>query len=188
MSRPVVVKVGGSLFDLPDLGERLRRFLATLDGPILLYPGGGAAANAVRELDRVHQFGEEASHWLALRACAVNAHFLARLLGVPVVGKLTGSRCVIADPYAFARADEAMPDALPHSWEVTSDSLALRVAQRIGAGTLILLKSCDWPGGAWDEAAEAGVVDRCFATALRGAPTIAVRVVNLRAHVGQALA
>jgi hypothetical protein len=29
-----VVKVGGSLYDLPDLGPRLRRFLAAKNAPI----------------------------------------------------------------------------------------------------------------------------------------------------------
>jgi aspartokinase-like uncharacterized kinase len=182
MNRPIVVKVGGSLFDLPDLGERLQRFLATLDAPILLYPGGGAAVDAVRALDRVHSLGEEASHWLALEACALNAHFLARLLpGVPVVGEPTLTRCAIVDPYAFALADEAGPDPLPHRWDVTSDSLALRVALRVGAERLVLLKSCHWVGNSWTEAAAAGVVDEWFATVLRDASTIAVHVLNLRA-------
>ena len=36
MSAPVVVKVGGSLFDWPDLGPRLRAFLDTLKPPILI--------------------------------------------------------------------------------------------------------------------------------------------------------
>ena len=39
----IVVKVGGSLFDLPDLGPRLRAFLASLaDEDRLLVPGGGS--------------------------------------------------------------------------------------------------------------------------------------------------
>ena len=45
----IVVKVGGSLYDLPDLGPRLRRFLDGLDDPDrLVVPGGGAAADVVR--------------------------------------------------------------------------------------------------------------------------------------------
>src|ERR1051325_5490791 len=81
MSDCCVVKVGGSLFDLPDLRQRMQRFLGDLDAQrVLLVPGGGAAADVVRALDRVHGLGEEASHWLALQAMSVNARFLGALL------------------------------------------------------------------------------------------------------------
>lgn len=51
----VVVKVGGSLFDLPDLGPRLRAWLKTLrTADVLLVPGGGPTADVVRSLDRAH--------------------------------------------------------------------------------------------------------------------------------------
>src|SRR5215475_7098934 len=81
MKMDVVVKVGGSLFDLPDLGTRLADWLTGLKTPnMLLIPGGGQTANLVRAWDRQHQLGEETSHWLALRALTFNAHFLAGLL------------------------------------------------------------------------------------------------------------
>src|SRR5262249_50947889 len=77
----VVVKVGGSLYDLPGLGARLRAWLERLPSrEVLLVPGGGPAADVVRDLDRLHRLGEEAAHWLALRALSVNARFLAALL------------------------------------------------------------------------------------------------------------
>src|SRR5262245_62868008 len=116
MSPPLtVVKVGGSLFDLPDLGPRLRRWLGQLPaGEVLLVPGGGATADVVRAFDRVHHLGEEAAHWLALRAMSVNAALLESLApGVPVL-----------DALAFARDDEGRPGRLPHCWAVTSDSVA----------------------------------------------------------------
>ena len=76
-----IVKVGGSLYDLPDLGSRLLRFLGELSASrVVIVPGGGPAAEQVRQWDAVHRLGEEASHWLALRATSVNAHFLASLL------------------------------------------------------------------------------------------------------------
>src|SRR6516225_2877287 len=139
----LVVKVGGSLFDLPDLGPRLRRWLAAQPpGERLLVPGGGALADVVRALDGWHGLGEEAAHWLALRALAVNAHFLAALLdGVRVVeGPRPGVGLAVLDAHAFARADEGRPGSLPHRWEATSDSVAARAAELAGA-ELVLLKS-----------------------------------------------
>src|SRR5262249_17829191 len=69
---PVVVKVGGSLFDLQDLGPRLHALLTVRPqcSPLLV-PGGGAVADVVRALDRRHQLGEETSHWLALQAMSL---------------------------------------------------------------------------------------------------------------------
>ena len=76
-----VVKVGGSLFDWPELGPRLRKWLATLSpARILLIPGGGAIVDVLRNLDQCHALGEEAAHWLALRALTVNAHLLSTML------------------------------------------------------------------------------------------------------------
>src|SRR5262245_19403362 len=83
---PIVVKVGGSLYDLPDLGPRLQRWLDALHTrSILIVPGGGALADAVRDLDQIHGLGEETAHWLALRALTLNAYFLAALLPGAVV-------------------------------------------------------------------------------------------------------
>ncbi len=109
-------------------------------------PGGGPAADALRMLDRVHVLGEEAAHWLALRALSVNAHFLACLLpGAPVVPRpptpTDAGDAFILDPTAFFQEDDHRPGALPHTWHVTSDSLAVRVAVYAGARELVLLKS-----------------------------------------------
>jgi aspartokinase-like uncharacterized kinase len=185
----IVVKVGGSLFDWPQLGAKLREFLASLDAPdVLLVPGGGATADAVRALDRVHQLGEEESHWLALEALLLNARFLRLLLpegrivalGDEIAPK-ADARIKILDPGRFFLVDEVRPDHLPHSWQVTSDSLAVRAAMLVKARTLILLKSVAWAGDDWNAASRAGVVDGYFTDALKQASAeIRVLVINLR--------
>ena len=216
-----VVKVGGSLFELPDLGPRLSSWLQTVADPeILLVPGGGRLADEVRRLDRQHQLGEETSHWLALRALTVGAEFLARLLpGAALVHDLEGrsriedggwrielhppssilhppssilhppssilssGRVAVLDPFTFTKADEGRSGCLPHTWEVTSDSLAARVAFVGKARQLILLKSVDVPAELdWEEAGERGFVDRYFASSLRQDwnPIPLVHAINFR--------
>jgi aspartokinase-like uncharacterized kinase len=186
----LVVKVGGSLYDLPDLGERLRRWLEQQPSrQVLLVPGGGPTANVVRDLDLCHHLGE-AAHWLAVRALTVNAHFLAALLpAAAVVSELSAcagiwerGRIAVADPYPLAVADEGRPGQLPHTWEVTSDALAARVALLLGAAELVLLKSVCCPVETdWTEAARRGIVDRFFPRLLAANPAaFRVRVVNLR--------
>ncbi len=185
---PAVVKVGGSLFDWPELKPRLQQYLATLAGSnVILIPGGGKTADAIGDWDRLHRLGEERSHWLALHALSLNAQFLAQLLtATQVVEGLNAARSAwrrggvtILDLFRFARGDESRPDHLPHSWAVTSDSLAARVAIVAEAGKLVLLKSAALPAGDWPAAAAAGYVDMHFPMAVANA-AFAVEAVNLR--------
>jgi aspartokinase-like uncharacterized kinase len=183
-----VIKVGGSLFDLPDLAPRLPNWLQNLPAEVLLVPGGGPAADVVRHYDRLHRLGEERAHWLALSALTLNARFLACLLqgGVVVADPQAceamwqDARIPVLDAYGFAQADEGQAGSLPHSWAVTSDSLAARVARVSRAGELILLKSVSLPAGIdWAEAGKHGLVDEYFAQAV--GDRLPVRFLNFRA-------
>jgi len=175
----IVVKVGGSLYDLPDLKSRLVAFLRSLSDPDrLLVPGGGLAADAVRALDRDHGLGPAVAHRLALRACTLNAHFLAVLLGAEVVAwPRPGVGTAVLDPLAFVERDE--PGALPARWDATSDSVAARAAAVAGA-ELVLLKSVTVPESmTWREASAAGHVDAVL-PGLIERHGLQARAVNLR--------
>ena len=70
--------------------------------------------------------------------------------------------------------------ALPHSWDVTSDSIAAHLAGRLGAAELVLLKSAlPGDGATPEELAATGFVDRHFPQVLG---SYAVRIVNLRSE------
>lgn len=165
-----VIKVGGSLFSHPNFGPGLRAWLTRRsEERIVLVPGGAGLADAIRDFHRVHHLSQEICHWLALRALTINAHFLAALLPDAVVisdiHPPPEPRLVILDPFKFAVADEHRSEPLEHSWRVTSDSIAARVALVAKACRLILLKSCAFePFEGWDRAAEAGWVDAAFPT------------------------
>jgi aspartokinase-like uncharacterized kinase len=182
-----VIKVGGSLFDLPNLGPRLENWLNQLPTEVLLVPGGGPTADVVRRYDKLHKLGDERAHWLALLALALNARLLTSLLprGVVVPHPRAcatlwqDGRIPLLDAYCFAQADEGQADALPHCWAVTSDSLAARVARVTGAAELILLKSVSLPAEIdWVEAAQEGLVDEYFAQAV--GDRLRVRFLNFR--------
>jgi aspartokinase-like uncharacterized kinase len=183
-----VVKVGGSLYDLPDLQYRLCGWLKDRTHErLLLVPGGGPTADVVRRLDETHGLGEEKAHWLALRALSLNAAFLASLLPACVLVDHPGRAAAtvsILDAFAFAELDERQYPAqcLPHTWSVTSDAVAGRAAVVGGAARLILLKSVTIPRRMnWVEAGRAGYVDPLFADVIRAAPALVVEAVNLRA-------
>ncbi len=186
MADEMVVKVGGSLCDVPELGRLLRQWLDAQSAKrVLFIAGGGAAADLVRQVDGLDELGEECSHWLALRALQFTAHLLAaRLPGGMVIDNIADRHSAwlrgqipILDMHTFAVADEARPGHLPHCWTVTSDALAFRVAQVAGLRKLVLLKSCDVPAdGPWGKA-----VDPAFADLLVTAPPkVEVTMINFR--------
>ena len=81
----------------------------------------------------------------------------------------------VLDPLPFCRANQV----LEHSWRVTSDSIAARVALELNAD-LTLLKSVELPSGkTWHEAARAGLVDDVFPALVKNSG-LNVTWVNLR--------
>lgn len=192
MTGPVVIKLGGSLLDHPGLPAWLARYLAVhaSRGPVLVV-GGGAPADFIRTIDRVHGIGDEAAHHLALRAMDFTAHVVASLVaGTQVVESVadfpdawSSGRTPILAPRRFLDEDATAPDRLAHTWDVTSDSIAARVAARIGAAELVLLKSAALPPGAGRRSAvRLGLVDPAFPDASRCLPR--VLVVNVRDPAG----
>ena len=183
-----VLKLGGSLLDLSDLSVRIQSVFANLNGdrPLLIC-GGGNAADIVRRWHQCFRLDEERSHWLALVAIRLNQQLLLDLLPkLELVANRAAAESVwqrdrvpLLDLAEFMRTEEASLDVhewLPHTWEVTSDSLAAWVALRWPASQLVLLKSIDWP---FDEqvvshrlVAERGLVDAYFPTIARNLPTI----------------
>ncbi len=90
------------------------------------------------------------------------------------------SRIPILAPRRFLEADDLRPDPLPHAWTTTTDSIAARVATRIDAAELVLLKSTPLPPVAttWEIAATLGLVDPEFPRAARKIPQVGI--VDLR--------
>lgn len=171
MNGPVVIKVGGSLLDWPPLGRRLGAYLESrrAERPLVIV-GGGPSADVVRALDRVHGLGEVTAHHLALRALDLTAHLLAALVpGLDVVDRASAlelvwnsGRVPVLAPRRFLDFEDRA-DPLERSWDVTTDSVAARVAERLGAAELVLLKSEQAPPGIDRErAADRGLVDRAF--------------------------
>lgn len=178
----VVVKLGGSLFNLPGLATRVSDALRRLDCERpLIVPGGGAFAEAVRTLAPLHQLPDEASHRLACRAMSLAASFLAELdqgfLVAPHPGEASAAwrtgRVPIANVLTFADVE-----TWPASWDFTSDSIAASLARDLSAPRLVLFKSTDRPPGDWNDVAASGAVDVAFPELAKGLP--AVDWVNLR--------
>jgi aspartokinase-like uncharacterized kinase len=149
---PLVVKVGGGL--LADEGlDGLRRACADAKEiasrqPVLVVPGGGPFADAVRALDAQVGLADDVAHGLALAAMDQLGMLLVPLLpAAELLTDLVAPRALglVMVAQAFAGRPE-----IPASWTVTSDSLAVLAAAAIGGVEVVLLKAVDgvldrWP-------------------------------------------
>ena len=195
-------KVGGSLFDLADLGQRLKtlrdeRFPGEA---VLIIPGGGAFADSVRQADQVHHLPGESAHQLALQAMRISAAMVATIVGESLVDDPTTQQELVrqwrseedAEPSlavwdvigAWQMAQPSLEKqwgVLPTDWSITSDSIAAAFAWHWGAQKLVLCKSIDRPSSddyqAW---ADQGLVDECFPRLAADLPQI--EWINLRAQ------
>jgi aspartokinase-like uncharacterized kinase len=179
-----VAKVGGSLFDYPELPATLRGWLDIQPGCTVLIAGGGPLAEAIREVDTTFRLTEAAAHRLAIEAMRVSAELLVSLLPeTPLVRSIADARArlpthtvVILDAAELLASPEC---SLPSNWDVTSDSIAAHVASELGAHELVLFKSTALPANTSRiQAAEMVLVDRYFVEAALNCS--AVRWVNLR--------
>ena len=150
-----VVKVGGGLLAHP---RELERVLYRLQkaSSALVVPGGGPFADAVRRLDESTPLQNHRAHWMAILAMDQYAEVLLGRLGavgrrVETVAEARSALLAHLIPVLAPSRWLRSVDPLPHSWDVTSDSIAAWVAGQAGATTLVLVK----PPGATGELTDA---------------------------------
>jgi aspartokinase-like uncharacterized kinase len=180
--RPTVVKIGGGLIGAPGALGRVCEAVKVLGRrePLVVVPGGGPLADAVRELDRELGLSPDAAHWMAMLAMDQYAHLLTeripggRLVEEPggIAAVLLAGGIAVLAPTRWLRA----ADTLPHSWDATSDTVAAFVAGALDATRLVLVKPA--------EVGEEGV-DRCFATVVPAG--LDVRIVGWERFVEETL-
>jgi aspartokinase-like uncharacterized kinase len=129
--KAIVVKIGGSLYDnAPELATALKASHC----PLFIVPGGGRFADVVRESG----LPDDDAHWEAIAAMDTFGRYLATF-GFELTDHLSipGKNAVFL-PSRSMRDN----DPLPHSWDVTSDTIAAWAAGRLGLD-LVVLKSVD---------------------------------------------
>jgi 5-(aminomethyl)-3-furanmethanol phosphate kinase len=149
----VVVKIGGGLLRTPTALDEVLAGVVRLARTrrVLIVPGGGMFADAVRDADRRVGLPSTTAHWMAVLAMDQHAHLLAaRLPQGRVVAALDEAareidegRLPVLAPYRWLSA----ADPLPHCWDITSDSIAAWVAGEARARHLLLIKP---PGASGD--------------------------------------
>jgi 5-(aminomethyl)-3-furanmethanol phosphate kinase len=152
MNLDAVLKVGGSLVrgmgleslchEISCLGKRYR---------LLIVPGGGSFADQVRHAYRRYHLNETTAHQMALLAMDQYGYLLSQLIsGSSLIYDFDSANRITESGRAailLASRQIIRTDPLPHSWIVTSDSIAAWAARQMQCRRLILLKDVD---GLWD--------------------------------------
>ena len=137
-----LIKVGGSLYRYPHLRRLVEAWVELAgDHQLLALPGGGPFADAVRKADSKLKFSPTVAHWMAILAMDQFAYLLADLApNVNLIQQLTPGRRGELSVLAPSRLLQQF-DPLPHTWQVTSDSIAGWLAHFACIPLLIMLKS-----------------------------------------------
>jgi dihydroneopterin aldolase len=175
---PVVVKLGGSFAFSTHLRQWIE-VLAACAGRVVIVPGGGPFADAVRLAQMRMGFDDNAAHLMAVLAMEQYGHALASFSSA--LSPADSVRAIRRHLDA-GRAPVWMPSRMmlnandiAQSWDITSDSLAAWLAARIGATRLLLVKHVkDQSAPAiLKDLIAAGIVDAAFARYLKESAAVA---------------
>ena len=123
----IVVKLGGSLIHrAKEIVKEIVDYSDASGEAILIVPGGSVFADTVRKVNA----SDEASHWMAILAMEQYGYFIADGSKAKIVDNIyiEDEGTYILLPYALIKKK----DELPHTWEVTSDTIAAWVAHKLG--------------------------------------------------------
>ena len=165
-ARPVVIKLGGSHASGPHIRDWLAAIAADAHR-IVIVPGGGPFADAVRRAQASMGFDDRAAHDMALMAMA---QFGRALQSLNPALRLAATRAAISRAFREGKVPVWSPEPmaqlahLPESWDLTSDSLAAWLACALGAGELVLVKHGRFEADVVDvdDLVKRGVVDPLF--------------------------
>ena len=140
-----VIKLGGSVSRSQELYSWIRAIIDLSDERIVIVPGGGGFADQVRSLQAYWHFNDSVAHEMAILAMQNMAVCYAGLDSALQVatsledinGILSQGRVPVWSP-TLSWLDQ---QNVAHSWDVTSDSLSVIIAQALAAKQLILVKS-----------------------------------------------
>jgi hypothetical protein len=134
----LIVKIGGSCAShLPDIIAQLKECveLKAVES-ISIVPGGWFFADMVRATG----VNDSAAHWMAVASMDIYGYYISsRDLDVVENFDFDFKGVRVLLPYRLMRTH----DELPHSWDITSDSISIWLAHKIGVKEVIKLTDVD---------------------------------------------
>lgn len=140
-----IVKLGGSLLGSPELPRWLDTLVKISDGKVVIVPGGGMFADAVRVAQQRSHVSDAVAHQLALLAmdqfglllAGMNPNLVTASSELEIAERGWQHKAIVWLPSRMVLAD----DNIPKNWQVTSDSLSAWLANKLGSKYLVLVKS-----------------------------------------------
>jgi aspartokinase-like uncharacterized kinase len=140
-----VIKLGGSLLSSGSLQEWLSTIVKHGAGKLVIVPGGGIFADQVRDAQQKWKFDDKAAHQMALLAMEQYAYLLqsyAPDLGLSdsiegIEKAISLNQVPVWLPFKMINACQDISS----NWDLTSDSLALCLAEQLNAEHVMLVKS-----------------------------------------------
>ncbi|MFX0036347.1 MAG: hypothetical protein ACFE9I_12005 [Candidatus Hermodarchaeota archaeon] len=142
-----IFKIGGTILDnsknlINTIAQLTQLFEDEIIKKIILVPGGGLLVDFIRHLYKKFHFNDDITHWMAIYAMDYNGKELKRkfphlkinndLKNLEKENRLIS----IFLPYNYLKEK----DELPHSWDVTSDSITFYLAKTLGMNECFLIK------------------------------------------------
>ena len=153
--RTLIIKIGGKILeskeDLKSTIDQIQLLInENIIQNIVIIPGGGSRANFIRHLDAEFKLGDDLSHWMSIYAMDLNGikikeefSFIKLIKDFKILKKEinipNNNNISVFQPYYYLRNK----DPLPHSWNVTSDSITLHLAKNLGLNEIYLIKNVD---------------------------------------------
>ena len=145
-----IFKIGGKIFENRNyLNSTISQLTSIYENniisKIILLAGGGSYANLIRKLDRKFELGDDLSHWMAIYTMDINGKKIGTYFPrISITRRLEDIKkaqriFTVFLPFRFLKEF----DELPHSWAVTSDSIALYLAYKFGITNCFLIKDVD---------------------------------------------
>lgn len=161
-----VIKLGGSLLSSESLKEWLSIIVEFGAGKLLIVPGGGIFADKVRDAQQKWEFDDKAAHQMALLAMEQYAHLLQSY--APDL-RLADSTEGIDKAISLDQVPVWLPFKMINTcqdvsanWSITSDSLALWLADHLNAEHTMLVKSSSSKNLNARQLSESAMVDKDF--------------------------
>lgn len=140
-----IVKLGGSLIGAPELEAWLDALVKFGDGKVVIVPGGGVFADAVRDAQVKTGIDDATAHQMAVMAMdqyatlmvGLNSELVTASSELEIAERGWQHRAVVWKPSQMVLADKD----LPMRWDLTSDSLAAWLATKLNAQHLLIVKS-----------------------------------------------
>lgn len=142
-----IIKLEGSLIGTPELSKWLDVVERNGDGKVVIVPGGGFLADAIREAQKRAHLNDETAHRMAvlsmdqygLLMIGTNGKLVEARSELEIAERGWQHRGIVWFPSHMVHADTD----IPMNKHMTSDSLAAWLGGKLGATHVIIVKSLE---------------------------------------------